>query len=123
MLALESSHWFKRYCADQKVSHNFSVSTAVTLKIRSRSPIFVMSKLYNHANLVRIQSLVHMILYRQENLMPKATPVDPVGSTLKTIPAHEVRGHNLRKVCSVKRDPLEAKNISMTQKYQIQLVT
>ena len=50
----------------------FSVfSTGVTLKIRSKSrkanQFFVMSQLYMHENLVRIQALVHKKLYRQES--------------------------------------------------------
>ena len=54
----------------------FSFYTAMTLKIRSRSPksvqFFVMSqiyKLYIHANLVRIWPLVHKILHRQESII------------------------------------------------------
>ena len=46
----------------------FSFSTAVTLKIRSRSPKsnqFFMSQLYIHENLVRIKPLVHKILLRE----------------------------------------------------------
>ena len=42
------------------------LSLAVTLKIRSRSPkpiqLFIMSKCYIHANLVKIHELVHEIL-------------------------------------------------------------
>ena len=45
------------------------VSLAVTLKIRSRSPkpiqLFIMSKCYIHANLVKIRELVHEILGTQ----------------------------------------------------------
>ena len=45
------------------------LSLAVTLKIRSRSPkpiqLFVMSKCYIHANLVKIRQLVHEILGTQ----------------------------------------------------------
>ena len=51
----------------------FSFSTAVTLKIRSSSPnskqYFVMSQLYIHVNLVRIQPLVQKILCRQESVI------------------------------------------------------
>ena len=42
---------------------------AVTLKIRSRSPkpiqLFIMSKCYIHANLIKIRQLVHEILGTQ----------------------------------------------------------
>ena len=45
------------------------LSLAVTLKIRSRSPkpiqLFIMSKCYIHANLVKILQLVHKILGTQ----------------------------------------------------------
>ena len=46
---------------------NFAgLSLAVTLKIRSRSPkpiqLFIMSKCYIHANLVKIHQLIHEIL-------------------------------------------------------------
>ena len=60
----------------------FSFSTAVSLKVRSRSPtsyrFFVMSQLYIHANLVRIQPLVHQIWCRQESVTPMPTPM-PTG--------------------------------------------
>ena len=65
----------------------FVFSTAVTLKIRSRSPksdqFLVMSQLYIHENLLRIQLLVHKILCRQESvtLIPK-----PMGSAPKLMP-------------------------------------
>ena len=56
----------------------FSFSTAVTLKIRPRSPkynqLFIMSQLYIHANLVGIQLLVHKILCRQESVTPMLMP-------------------------------------------------
>ena len=49
----------------------YSFSTTVTLNIRSGSPtsnqFFVVSRLYIHENLVRIQQLVHKILCRQES--------------------------------------------------------
>ena len=51
----------------------FSFSAVVTLKIRSRSPksnhFFVMSQLYIHENLVKIQQPIHKILYRQDSVM------------------------------------------------------
>ena len=54
-------------------------STAVTLKIRSRSSIpnqfFVMSQLCIHKNLERIQLLVHKIL--SANIMQMLTQQDP----------------------------------------------
>ena len=50
----------------------FSFSTAVTLKIKSRSPkcnqFFAKSQLYIQVNLVRIQPLVQKILCRQESV-------------------------------------------------------
>ena len=55
----------------------FIFTIAVTLKIRSRSPkskqFFVMSQLYIHEKLVRIQPLVHKILCRQDSVMPTQT--------------------------------------------------
>ena len=55
--------------------------TAVTLKIRSRSPkpnrFFVMSQLHTHANLVRIQPLVHKILCSQELKCDADANADP----------------------------------------------
>ena len=67
-----------------------SLSPAVTLKIRSRSPkpyqLFVMSQCYIHANLVKIHPLVHDISCKQESatLTPTLTPT-PTGSAPKTI--------------------------------------
>ena len=62
---------------------NFSFSTAVILKIRSRSPssyqFFVMS---HYVNLVRLQPVVYKILCRQESVTPMPMPT---GSALKTI--------------------------------------
>ena len=54
----------------QKLWLNFGgLSLTVTLKIRSRSPkpiqLFIMSKRYIHANLVKICQLVHEILCTQ----------------------------------------------------------
>ena len=70
----------------------FSFSTAATLKIRSRSPksyqFFVMSQLYISENLVRIQTLVHKILCRQESVTRMSTQMPtptPMGSTPKSI--------------------------------------
>ena len=67
-----------------------SLSPAVTLKIRSRSPkpnqLFVMSQCYIHANLVKIHPPVHEISCKQESvtLTPTLTP-KPTGSAPKTI--------------------------------------
>ena len=57
-------------------NHEFSVFfTAVTLKIRARSPksvfCYVYVPIYIHENLVRIPPLFHKILYTQESVMPK----------------------------------------------------
>ena len=58
----------KQMSPDREFSGFFSI--AVTLKVRSRSPkfyqFFVMSQLYIHANLVRIQPIVHKILYTRK---------------------------------------------------------
>ena len=65
-----------------------SFSTAETLKIRSRSPkstqFFVMSQLYIHENLVRIQPSVHKILCRQESVSPTSTVSAPKSIELIT---------------------------------------
>ena len=77
-------------------------STAVTLKIRSRSPksnqFFAMSQLYIHGNLVRIQPVIHKILFRQESVtefsqdIVQTRSVTPTRSAPKTIcpPSPEV---------------------------------
>ena len=63
-----------------------SLSPAVTLKIRSRSPkptqLIIISQRYIHANLVKIHPLVHEISCKQESvtLTPTST-----GSAPKTI--------------------------------------
>ena len=71
-----------------------SLSPAVTLKIRARSPkpnqLFIMSHRYIQANLVKIRQPVHEISCKQETvtpwptLVPTLTPM-PTGSALKTI--------------------------------------
>ena len=76
-------------------------------KNRSRSPqsnqFFVISKLYIHENLVRIQPLVHKILCRQKSVTPRLMPMQTL--TRKTSPPksiypppfkweQQVRGHN-----------------------------
>ena len=72
-----------------------SLSPAVTLKIRSRSPepnqLFTMSQCYIHANLVKIWQPVHEISCKQESVTPT-----PTGSAPKTIcpPPLSVGGHN-----------------------------
>ena len=64
-----------------------SLSPAVTLKIRSRSPkpnqLFIMSQCYIHANLVKIHQPVHETLCKQESVTPTLTPT-PTGSAPKT---------------------------------------
>ena len=71
-----------------------SLSPAVTLKIRSRSPkpnqLFNMSQCYIHANLVKIHPPVHEISCKQESVTPTPTPTltltpTPKGSAPKTI--------------------------------------
>ena len=69
-----------------------SLSPAVTLKIRSRSPkpyqLFIMSQCYIHANLVKIHPPVHEISCKQERVtltpMPMLTQT-PTGFAPKTI--------------------------------------
>ena len=71
-----------------------SLSPAVTLKIRSRSPklnqLIIMSHCYIHANLVKIHPPVHEISCKQESVTPTPmlkltlTPT-PTGSAPKTI--------------------------------------
>ena len=67
-----------------------SLSPAVTLKIRSRSPkrnqLIIMSQCYIHANLVKIHPPVHEISCKQESvtLTPTLT-LTPTGSAPKTI--------------------------------------
>ena len=65
---------------------NFQFFYCCDLEIRSRSPnqFFVISRLYIHENLVRIQSLVHKTLCREESDMPMPMPM-PTGSTPNTI--------------------------------------
>ena len=69
-----------------------SLSPAVTLKIRSRSPkpnrLIIMSQCYIHANLVKIHLPVHEISCKQESvtLTPTLTLTPtPTGSAPKTI--------------------------------------
>ena len=61
-----------------------SLSPAVTLKIRSRSPkpnqLIIMSQCYIHANLVKIHPTVHEISCKQESVT-----LTPTGSAPKTI--------------------------------------
>ena len=57
----------------------------LTLKIKSKSPIsdqfFIMSQLYIHENLLRIQPLVQRTLCRQESVMPTSMlTLMPMGS-------------------------------------------
>ena len=62
-----------------------SLSPAVTLKIRSRSPkpyqLIIMSQCYIHANLVKIHLPVHEISCKQESVTLTPTPT---GSAPKT---------------------------------------
>ena len=64
-----------------------SLSPAVTLKIRSRSPkpnqLIIISQCYIHANLVKIHPPVHETSRKQESVMPTLTPT-PTGSAPKT---------------------------------------
>ena len=65
-----------------------SLSPPSDLKISSRSPkpnqLFMVSKSYIHAKLVKICQLVHIILYRQETVTLTLT-ADAKGSAPKTI--------------------------------------
>ena len=83
-----------------------SLSPAVTLKIRSRSPkpnqLFIMSQFYVHANLATIRQPVHEISWKQEkgHQCWRQTPTPmlmptPTGSAPKTICPPPLRwGHN-----------------------------
>ena len=67
-----------------------SLSLAVTLKIRSRSPkpnqLFIMSQCYIHANLLKIHPPVHEISCKQESVMLTPTlTLTPTGSAPKTV--------------------------------------
>ena len=67
-----------------------SLSPAVTLNIRLRSPkpnqLFIMSQCYIHAILVKIYPPVHEISCKQESVTPMATLTPtPTGSAPKTI--------------------------------------
>ena len=69
-----------------------SLSPAVALKIRSRSPKpnqpFIMSQCYIHANLVKIHPPVHEISCKKESVTPMLTPMltpTPTGSAPKTM--------------------------------------
>ena len=70
----------------KKCHRIFSFSTAVTLVIKSRSPnynqFFVMSQLFIYIYLVRIQTLVHKILCRQESEMSMMTPMRSIPKTI-----------------------------------------
>ena len=65
-----------------------SLSPAVTLKIRSRSPkpnqLIIMSQCYIDANLIKIHQPVHEISWKQESVTLTLTPT-PIGSVPKTI--------------------------------------
>ena len=69
-----------------------SLSPAVTLKIKSRSPkpnqLIIMFQCYIHANLVKIHQSVYEISCKQESVTPTLTPTltpTPTGSVPKTI--------------------------------------
>ena len=66
----------------------FRFTTAVTLKIRSGSPksdqLFVMSQLYIHENLLRIQPLVHT-RYCADKKVSGLPMLMPTGSAPKSI--------------------------------------
>ena len=84
-----------------------SLSPAVTLKIRSRSPkpnqLFTMSQCNIHANLVKIHPLVHEILCKQKSVTLMPTPtltLTPTpGSAPKTVcpPLPFGGGHKYRR--------------------------
>ena len=88
------------WCTQALLDEFGSLSPAVTLKIRSRSPkpnqLFIMSQCYIHKNLVKIRPPVHEISWKQESvtltLTPTPTPtptltltLSQTGSALKTI--------------------------------------
>ena len=69
------------------------ISWSISTKIRSPSPnsnqFFVMSELHIHANLVRIQPLVHKILCRQESV----TTTRSIPKTRCLLTSGEGEGH------------------------------
>ena len=79
------------WCTQALFGLNFgSLSPALTLKIRSRSPkpnqLVIMSQCYINANLVKIHPPVHAISCKQESVMPTPTLTPtPTGSAPKTI--------------------------------------
>ena len=79
------------WCTQALLGLNLAVS-AVTLKIRSRSPkpnqLIIMSQCYIHANLVKIHPPVHEISCKQESVMPTSMLTlmpTPTGSEPKTM--------------------------------------
>ena len=88
---LKSVNQFMRYGSHKQFWLKFgSLSPAVTLKIRSRSPkpnqLFIMSQCYIHANLFKIHPPVHEISCIQESVKPTPMPMPtPTGSAPKTI--------------------------------------
>ena len=88
-IRLKSANPFMRYGTHKHFLLKFgSLSPAVTLKIRSRSPkpnqLFTMSQCYIHANLVNIHPPVHEISCKQENVTPTPTLTQtPTGSAPK----------------------------------------
>ena len=85
--ATSNSVFRENRCSHPHPTMIFSFSTAVTLKIKSRSQksdqFFVMSQVYTHENLVKIQPLVHKKLRRQGSVTQ--TRQTPMGSRPKSI--------------------------------------
>ena len=105
-----------------------SLSPAVTLKIRSRSPkpnqLFIMSQCYIRANLVKIHPPVHEYSCIQESVTPTPTPT---GSAPKTIcPLPFGGGHNKSNTTKYKKkrsyenpviQEVELRNRTVTSRY------
>ena len=88
---LHSANQFMRYGAHKHFWLKFgSLSPAVTLKIRSRSPkpnqLFIMPQCYSHANKLKIHTTVHEISCKQESVMLMPTPTPTLRPTLTPTP-------------------------------------
>ena len=66
---------FKAYFSGGKYFKMLSAEILILIRLRSpkSNQFFVMSQLYIHENLVRLQPLIHKILCRQEGVMPMPT--------------------------------------------------
>ena len=85
-----------------------SLSPAVTLKIRSRSPkpnqLIIMSQCYIHANLVKIYPPVHEISCKQESVTPTPTGSAPKTMSLSPSVGDIINGHYHKKIVSPEKE-------------------